>query len=458
MTIGSNSWIAGDATSARWTRSDQPFDTETVNPLDRLLLLLFCTNIALIICLVKWQVASVPVRALFALACLGLIMVYRWEVFVRALANHRIKFTIIGLVAIFGVVSSALANESPTTILRQILEIHVQAFVALALGASMVAIWGVRPVMMVLVGCVLVSAAIGVLQFLGFSPAWELRAVLGGFQGDPPTTTRWYTKDFRALGLSFSPVILATQASLAFIAYWACRLHQTRGRSMYRVDYAVLVALFLFVFVSLSSGNRSPILGAVIFFAAYAASRDHKFLLLTVSAALICAPFVIHVLGVLGETELRVARTGDGSSLGRFTLAQYGLQLFLDRPIGYGLGFDPRELWPAYWKDLQHMANPEAIQKHALHNYYLNALNEYGLPIVFVGIFTLYKFAKDWRVLLPFLIYMVHIYFHNEGPLQADILIWYVLPLLPLGHVTSNLASGAPDAHVDGLQGNRLRW
>lgn len=399
-------------------------------------LVLFAVNVGLSIALVRWQVASIPVRSFFALASLGMIAFFRWEIVVRAMSNHRMKLTVIALVAFFGVVSSVISREDPAVIFRQLLEIHVQCAIALVLGAAMVSIWGVRRVAYLFIGLVLASGGVAILQFTDISLAWDLRAGLGVIQNDLPTTKLWYTKHFRALGVSMSPVILATQLCLAFIAYWALRAHETHGRILASFDHRIVIALALFAALSVVSGNRSPLLGAVVFAAIYAATRESRVMLAALAAVLVAGPVLFLMLTNMGELGLRVATTNDGSSLGRITLGNYGLRLFFDRPLGYGLGFDPREHWPGHWEYLQHSPNLQAIRNYGLHNFFLNSLNKYGVPIIFVAIFIAYHLVRRWALYLPFVVYMVHVYFHNDGPLQSDILIWYVLALFPLHEMT----------------------
>ena len=413
-------------------------------------LLLFAINLCFSVALVRWQIASIPVRSVFAVTCLGLISLYRWGVILRALSNHRVKLAVIAVVALMGLASSMIARESPATVFRQILEIHVQCAIALVLGAAMVSIWGVRRIASVFIAVVLASGVVAILQFTDFSPAWELRAGLGAIQNDLPTTKLWYTKHFRALGVSMSPVILATQLCLAFVAYWALRMHETGGAALRRLDIRIILALAVFAALSIVSGNRSPLLGAVMFAAIYAATRESKVQLAAVAGALVAGPIIFLLVTKIGDVGLRVATTNDGSSLGRITLSNYGLRLFMDRPLGYGLGFDPREHWPAHWEYLQHSPNLQAIRHYGLHNFFLNSLNKYGAPVIFVAIFVAADMFRRWRLFLPFVIYMVHIYFHNDGPLQSDILIWYVLALFPLAELKTSHEKNLSAAPVPG--------
>ena len=374
---------------------DQPMDPQARNGFAWLLLLMFSANVMLSISLVTWQIASIPVRSVFAIGCVGLVAMFRWELITQSIMNHRIKHIIIALAAIFGAVSSMLSGEIPAVMGRQLLEIHVQCFVAMILGGVMVSVWGVRRVTFVLLGCIGVTSLVALMQYVNIGPAWDIRATLGSIQGDPPTTQVWYTRHFRALGVSLSPVIYATQICLGFAAYWMYRAHQTRGLSLVRLDFAIVFAFILFVVLSIISGNRSPLLGGVFFIMVYVLSRDARVALLCVAGGLIALPMMLFFMASLEQSGLRVANTSDGSALGRFTLGSYGIRLFLNQPMGYGLGFNPRDHWPEHWEFLQHMANAQAIRHYGLHNFFLNSLNKYGLPIIFVATFTAYHMLQE---------------------------------------------------------------
>ena len=58
--------------------------------------------------------------------------------------------------------------------------------------------------------------------------------------------------------------------------------------------------------------------------------------------------------------------------------------------------------------------------------------------------------------MIPFLIYIVHVYFHNDGPLQSDILIWYVLALIPFGNASANARELELAANQATFSGRRM--
>ena len=55
----------------------------------------------------------------------------------------------------------------------------------------------------------------------------------------------------------------------------------------------------------------------------------------------------------------RVTKTDDNCAAARVTLIYYGLRLFADNPLGYGLTFAPMTMWTSYWSDLYMMPAPK---------------------------------------------------------------------------------------------------
>jgi len=179
----------------------------------------------------------------------------------------------------------------------------------------------------------------------------------------------------------------------------------------------------------LASGNRSPLLGVLAFGYIYLACVSPILFLLACAAAIIAVPSFGVLQDHLISAGIRVAETDDGSAQGRGTLASYGVRLFLARPVGYGLGFSSTDYWADYWQYIQYSANSQAVKNYALHNYFLLTLNKYGVAAVLGVLILIPRSRRDWITLLAFIPYIFHIAFHNDGPLSADFLIWYIIPL-----------------------------
>jgi hypothetical protein len=231
------------------------------------------------------------------------------------------------------------------------------------------------------------------------------------------------------MGLSYSPIHLATQACLAFAAFAALRLWNN-GRAPAagpRVDWMMLAALTVMVAVAFLSQTRSPIVGALMFFGLYLLWRGSAFyslLILAGAAALaLAAPMI---LDMMQDAQSRVFRVGDNSSSGRYTLATYGMMLLADNPLGYGFGFVSQDHWAPYWQDLYTLPGAGEVREAELHNYALNMLTTYGIGLVLVIplIWQIVWPARRW--LIAFVPYLVHLAFHNTGPFWNDTLFWFV--------------------------------
>ncbi|HVW93055.1 MAG TPA: O-antigen ligase family protein, partial [Devosia sp.] len=149
-------------------------------------------------------------------------------------------------------------------------------------------------------------------------------------------------------------------------------------------------------------------------------------------ALAVAMPLLQNFLDGAAETGLRIANTDNSSSEGRSVLTAYGLQLFLSNPLGYGVAFDSTSYWQYYWAEFRDYENAGAIAQHALHNYYLMILNKNGIFSLVVVPFILWMMWRRRFAAMLFVPYLVHANYHNDGPLQGDFLLWYILPIFSL--------------------------
>jgi len=413
-----------------WTR-DVRGTSDTVRPASPAasfaLLALFGVTMLLSVAAVRWVVGGIPVRLMFAVLLAGILVLRDPRAPVSILRHHARAVWIICAFAVLGLAVS-LANGAPIAgVMRQIAEIHVQALLALFVGSALIRATSAKAVCGVFLVVVGLSAAVAAAQFLGTELAWDARRTLGVIQKDGPLNQVFYVRRDRPMGLSFSPVHLGTQACLAFAAYFILRARETGFLS--RARMTVFMAIALVALACVVSGNRSPLLGIVAFFFLYLALVNRLLFLVACAGAIVVIPSWQVLQEALVQAGLRIAETGDGSSEGRLTLASYGWQLFVDRPTGYGLTFNSTLFWSDYWEYVQYAPNSQSVKNYALHNYFLQILNKYGIGSLFIALILAPLSKRDWLVVLAFVPYILHIAFHNDGPMQADFLFWYVLPL-----------------------------
>lgn len=390
---------------------------------------LFAVTILLSIALVKFGIPGLPLRAFTAILIIGITLAASPWIVGQALRSVGPILGIVAVCALFAILASVLNGAPLEQVTRQLLEIHFQACISVVVGACLVRTCGPASVVFVMVFCVGLSAFIATFQFLGLGIAWDLRAFLQRIQPiEIDQDTIFLTLRLRAMGLSFSPVHLGTQLCLVFAGWFSFVLAQSRGAAFRQFNLLLTLGILAVLFSALVSGNRSPLLGIVAFLIGY------LFLIrpnLAILLIIVCLPIVFFLDDIMQEVSdigLRAARTDDGSSSNRKVLRAFGFLLFMDRPYGYGLSFNSTEHWPNFWEKLKNYPNPVAVQIHALHNYYLMILNKYGVTIIAVGVYVAVKLLRSPYIFIAFVPYIIHIFYHNDGPLQADFLFWFLLP------------------------------
>ena len=385
------------------------------------LLVLF--NIALI----SLAVASIPLRSTLLVLLLGFFTILRPKVLQRAISRHSLILLLAGILAATGCFSSFVNGASPTVVFRALLEVHVQAIFTLLFACVASELAGPRASVAAFVGAVGVSAGVAFMQIGGLDFAWSMREALGGLQ-DHELHENSSFLNRRPMGLSFSPIHLATQACLAFAAYAGLKYWEQKTATASFIDWRILLAIGILVAVSIACATRSPILGAAVFLATYLVMKGDMaaaLLLLASGGALYLAAPII--LDAMQGSEIRAFRVGDNSSTGRLPLITFGILLFLDNPLGYGFDFASQDHWTKFWPIIYSMPSAGVIRVAELHNYFLNMLATYGIGLLLtVPLVTLLLWRG--RDLLPvFIPYVVHITFHNSGPFWNDTLFWFVI-------------------------------
>jgi len=243
-----------------------------------IVLLLFALSAVCAIMLVRYSVSGVPLRTFFMMAALGLLVLGAPYALVEAARDLRRILQVVAAFTVLGIIVSIFAGDGPGLIVQQVIEIHVQAVISLLVVRSLVKEMGVKPVLVIFLTAWGVSGIFAFLQGLGLDFAWEAREQLGELMRAHIA----YLGRERALGLSFTPIHLATQTCLALAAFYALRLYQSDGAILRRVDPKLLGMLLICGIVCISSGNRSPLLGIGIFGFCYLWTASRRLLMLAV--------------------------------------------------------------------------------------------------------------------------------------------------------------------------------
>ena len=199
-----------------------------------------------------------------------------------------------------------------------------------------------------------------------------------------------------------------------------------------------MLALLALFAASVACATRSPILGGLVFLAAYAVQRRTSWLpLFLILAAIVVYMAWPLLMDVVQSNAPRVTETDDDSAAARGTLVYYGLRLFADNPLGYGLTFAPMMLWSSYWPDLYTMPAPQGVRVNDLHNYAMSMLNIYGIGILLLVPIIARLLRRAGASLIFFVPYIVHILFHNAGPFFNDNVIWFVIAAIAATNTAS---------------------
>lgn len=397
----------------------------TAGPLHWAALGCFALSIVLGISAVKLAAGPVPIRSLILLVALGLLAVGDWPIVARALRETRALLGVIAFVAVLGAVVSLLAASPFPAWSMQLAEIHFQSAVMLVVAYALVLIFGPAPVLYAFFVAYAITAVFAIGQVAGIGPAWQARITLDAVMGS--SKEMFYDGQARAMGLSFTPVHFGTQTCIALAAFFYLRL--ATGRTRYReLDWWIVGAGVGAMLFAAAAGNRSPMLGLVVFLLLYVAICAPRLLLITLPAALVALVGLYFAADLLAGTDVRVLRS-DSSASNRTTLTRFGLFLIAERPIGYGLNFQSVSHWQSFSQLAHYMPNPNAIRLWALHNYYVTVVAKYGVLLVTALALVLPRSKAAAFLWLPFVAYGVHVYFHNEGPLQGDFLVFGVIPV-----------------------------
>ncbi len=386
------------------------------------------------IALVRFMVGGLPVRSLFGVLIFCAVYAIRPALLLRALADNWRLLLLIAYAAFLGLMVSLFNDATMGDTLRQLLEIHFQAALCLLTGYGLLHLMGARRLVYAFLIIACLSGVLAIMQSVHFDPAWVVREKLQLFQ-EYDAEALFLSKRMRAMGFSFSPVHLGTQICLGFAAVFLLYSAYNNNREL-PVAMKIGLWLFIMLFIALVSGNRSPILGFAVFAGVYAFYVRPAYATL---AALFLLPFFglayisfVENIDFFADTEVRALRVGDKSSEGREALRAFGGLLFMDRPFGYGLKFHSLEHVEPFWPELQHYENAETVWVNAVHNYYLNVTLKYGLLFLPVVLYALISSLRTFSVFLAFLPYAIHIFYHNDGPLQGDFMIWFFLPIIAL--------------------------
>lgn len=398
--------------------------------------IVFAALLLATVALNAFKVGGVPIRGLFVLGALALSVLLYFDVAKRVLKDNLLLLSLAAGLAVLGIFVSLVNQASAAAVLWNVTEVHVQAAATIMVAAILARVAGPRASALAIVAVIAVSALVAAAQMMDMHAAWALRRALGPLTHEELQGLN--LQERRPVGLAYSPIQFSTHLCLAFAAFVAVRDKLRWSAS--GADPLVVPALLALFAASIACATRSPILGGFVFIAAYALQRRTSWLPLFLIVAAVAVYFAWPMLmEVVGTNAPRVVRTDDNSAEARSTLVYYGLRLFADNPLGYGLTFAPMTLWQHYWPDLYMMQAPEGARENELHNYLVNMINTYGVGLLLFTPVVARLLMRSKASLIFFIPYIIHILFHNYGPFFNDNVIWFVVAAIAAANVEQDV-------------------
>jgi hypothetical protein len=281
-----------------------------------------------------------------------------------------------------------------------------------------------------------ISAFVGIMQYFGFEPFWDLRLMLGGPENIPGIELD--SSKSRITGLALFAVPLSYQLSLLIPMAFALFLRKGLRKTEKAFLIIAILLMYLATFMTLV---RSAIIGVIFgsVFIAYVSSKANKFKLISLIILLGLSVFFF------SEAIFERFTSLDGSAYGRLPLALAGLKLAALHPLGIGEGNYQYFASEMYY-GLSHLQGAEFMLITSSHNQFINVLVSFGFPGLFLLIIfyvemskRLFKpaqypseFLNSFRVgcIGALASYTINSIFHNAGLFYGDVFVWYFVGLI----------------------------
>jgi len=135
------------------------------------------------------------------------------------------------------------------------------------------------------------------------------------------------------------------------------------------------------------------------------------------------------------DVDSRLVNLDDASAAGRSTLYKYGIELFLQKPFGYGFDFNTVEYAVEYFVNERNIFNYELLEKAQyivpVHNSILNLMHTYGFAGLLLLGYYLYRLVKgSWYRMVFIVATLVNSLFHNAGILSNDLFMDIVIAVM----------------------------
>ncbi|WML87588.1 O-antigen ligase family protein [Thiothrix subterranea] len=374
--------------------------------------------------------AGLPVRSFLILLAGGLVFLLDNSVATRLRPVNLIYV----LLAILGLVVSLANNVGVGGIVRGEMRL-LQSYLLIMVSYFILEQHGFRTLALVILGLALPSALIGIMQGFGVHIAWDFHAMLQEMQNKeisdemrtqmnevldrPPGLTLYAIPQtymlLSAMAINLYLIIKnPAEQHIQWLGLWVCAVlaggifaSETRSAMGAALVMPGLIYLLLFPARVIPMAGLAMLLGGI------------AYLLMSGSA----------------DVDSRLVNLDDASAAGRSTLYKYGIELFLQKPFGYGFDFNTVEYAVEYFVNERNIFNYELLEKAQyivpVHNSILNLMHTYGFAGLLLLGYYLYRLVKgSWYRMVFIVATLVNSLFHNAGILSNDLFMDIVIAVM----------------------------
>jgi len=394
------------------------------------ILWLFCLHFIFLAYMNNVYLAGLPVRSFLILLAGGLVFLLDNSVATRLRPVNLIYV----LLAILGLVVSLANNVGVGGIVSGEMRL-LQSYLLIMVSYFILEQHGFRTLALVILGLALPSALIGIMQGFGVHIAWDFHAMLQEMQNKeisdemrtqmnevldrPPGLTLYAIPQtymlLSAMAINLYLIIKnPAEQHIQWLGLWVCVVlaggifaSETRSAMGAALVMPGLVYLLLFPARVIPMAGLAMLLGGI------------AYLLMSGSA----------------DVDSRLVNLDDASAAGRSTLYKYGIELFLQKPFGYGFDFNTVEYAVEYFVNERNIFNYELLEKAQyivpVHNSILNLMHTYGFAGLLLLGYYLYRLVKgSWYRMVFIVATLVNSLFHNAGILSNDLFMDIVIAVM----------------------------
>ena len=284
-----------------------------------------------------------------------------------------------------------------------------------------------------IIGGLVISAIVGIGQFLGVNFFWRLREIIG-FGNE--TQTYQILSRVRISGLAAYVIPFSYQLGSVIPLALGIVLNSAKKNVMLWISIIIMSAA---LFMTLT---KSAILGAIlgIVIIIMLTNLKHKKFYVVLVGLIITTIFFS--FEIINQRFLKP----DSIAYARIPEAILAVKTFADYPMGVGMGhYD--DIYTIHFSSVAHMKGADVAFRNTSHNQFLNVACYYGIPglLLLLGLYwqifcNLNRLRSRFNssilkgitigLIGTFVSYIVNSFFHNAGPFVGDPFNWYFIGMV----------------------------